>query len=97
MKVTTGTIYEAFDGAKFTTEYDCKKYETERKLIKKGLDLRETYDEVMEDIKHYCGQMVVEEYDEYEERTVCTSETCPFNDKRCICNCILEKLNYMRE
>lgn len=95
MKVTTGTIYEAFDGTKFTTEYDCAKYETEQKLIKTGLDIKRRYEEVMKDIKHYCGQMLDEECDDYEGINVCISDTCPFYNEDYAQHCTLDKIPHI--
>lgn len=93
MKEIQATIYEAFDGEKFFTEYDCKRHETEQQLIKKGFNIKGRFDEIIKDVKHYCGQMLDEEYSNDAGMNVCKSAECPFfNDcverQNCLFKCI---------
>lgn len=92
MKAFTGTIYEAFDGQRFITENECSVYETELKLLREGNELKDRYEDLMADIRHYCNKMLDEEYDDYEGYNKCTNTTCPFYDENCCQSCSFDRI-----
>ena len=83
-------VYEARDGQKFFSEYDCSLHETELRLKAEGEELLARQVQLKKDIAHFCSKYISEEFDEYEGVTVCVSKDCPFYCDKSSCRCGFE-------
>ncbi len=70
--------YEARDGQKFSTEYDCALHETELRLKAEGDELFARQVQLKKDIAHFCAKSIVKDYEAHEDYVVCVSKDCPF-------------------